>query len=108
MQIKVVIASSRSSYSGEEVRYSHGGGGLVAPLDPAVLAEGDVGAPVDQGLVGVVVVGQQALLELALVVEDCLEGGGQREETRQVLTGGVLLELGGGERFPAKLRNPKS
>lgn len=79
MQIKVVIASSRSSYSGEEVRYSHGGGGLVAPLDPAVLAEGDVGAPVDQGLVGVVVVGQQALLELALVVEDCLEGGVGKE-----------------------------
>lgn len=72
----MVIGSSGSSYSGEEVRYSHGGGGLVAPLDPAVLAEGDVGAPVDQGLVGVVVVGQQALLELALVVEDCLEGGG--------------------------------
>lgn len=74
MQIKVVIASSCSSYSGEEVRYSHGSGGLVAPLDAAVLAECDVGASVDQGLVGVVVVGQQALLELALVVEDCLEG----------------------------------
>lgn len=73
VQIKVVIASSCSSYSGEEVRYSHGSGGLVAPLDAAMLAERDVGASVNQGLVGVVVVGQQALLELALVVEDCLE-----------------------------------
>lgn len=55
------------------MRYSHGSGGLVAPLDAAMLAECDVGASVNQRLVGVVVVGQQALLELALVMEDCLE-----------------------------------
>lgn len=64
---------SCSSYSGEEVRYSHGSGGLVAPLDAAMLAECYVGASVNQGLVGVVVVRQQALLELALVMEDRLE-----------------------------------
>lgn len=73
MQIEFVIAGSRLSYSGEEVRDGHGGGGLAAPLHAAVLAERDVGASVDQRLVGVIVVGQQALLELALVVEDCLE-----------------------------------
>lgn len=67
------------------MRYSHGGGGLVAPLDAPVLAQCDVGASVHQRLVGVVVVRQQALLELALVVEDCLEGGGQRQETRWAL-----------------------
>lgn len=70
---KFVIASSCSSYSGEEVRYSHGSGGLVAPLDAAVLAERYVGPSVNQRLVGVVVVWQQALLELALVMEDRLE-----------------------------------
>lgn len=57
------------------MRDSHGSGGLVAPLHAAMLAQRDVGAPVDQRLVGVVVVGEQALLELALVVEDCLQGG---------------------------------
>lgn len=55
------------------MRYSHGSGGLVALLDTAMLAECYVGPSVDQGLVGVVVIGQQALLELALVMEDCLE-----------------------------------
>lgn len=55
------------------MRYSHGSGGLVAPLDAAMLAECYVGASVNQRLVGIVVVRQQALLELALVVEDCLE-----------------------------------
>lgn len=53
--------------------YSHGRGGLVAPLDAAMLAECYVGPSVNQGLVGVVVVRQQALLELALVMEDSLE-----------------------------------
>lgn len=57
------------------MRYSHGSGGPVAPLDAAMLAERYVGASVDQRLVGVVVVGEQALPELALVMEDCLEGG---------------------------------
>lgn len=53
--------------------YSHGSGGLVAPLHAAMLAECYVGASVNQRLVGVVVVWEQALLELALVMEDCLE-----------------------------------
>lgn len=62
---------------------SHGGGGLVASLYTAMLAEGDVEALVNKRLIGVVVVGQQSLLELALVLEDSLEkerrteGGGQ-------------------------------
>lgn len=55
------------------MRYSHGSGGLVAPLHAAMLAERYVGASVNQRLVGVVVVWEQALLELALVMEDCLE-----------------------------------
>lgn len=52
------------------MRYGHGSGGLVAPLHTAVLAERYVGASVNQRLVGVVVVREQALLELALVKED--------------------------------------
>lgn len=52
---------------------SHGGGHLVASLCAAMLAEGDVEALVNKRLVGVVVVGQQGLLELALVPEDFLE-----------------------------------
>ena len=55
------------------MRYSHGSGGLVAPLHAAMLAECYVEASVNQRLVGVVVVCEQALLELALVMEDCLE-----------------------------------
>lgn len=54
------------------MRYSHSSGGLVAPLHTAMLAECYVGASVYQRLVGVVVVWEQALLELALVMEDCL------------------------------------
>lgn len=57
----------------EEMRDSHGGGGPVASLHAAVLAEGDIEALVNKRLVGVVVVGQQRLLELALVHEDSLE-----------------------------------
>lgn len=64
------------------MRDSHGSGGLVAPLDAAVLAEGDVGASVNQRLVGVVVVRQQALLELALIMEDCLERTKRRDNGR--------------------------
>lgn len=60
---------------------SHGGGGLVASLYTAMLAEGDVGALVNKRLIGVVVVGQQSLLELALIPKDSLkmskEGQGQ-------------------------------
>lgn len=70
---KFVIAGLCSSYSGQEVRYSHGSGGLVAPLHAAMLAECYVGAPVNQRLVGVVVVREHALFELALVLENCLE-----------------------------------
>lgn len=55
------------------MRYSHGSCGLVAPLHAAMLAECDVGSSVNQRLVGVVIVREQALLELAFVVEDCLE-----------------------------------
>lgn len=74
----------------------HGGGGLVAPLYAAVLAEGDVEALVNKRLVGVVVVGQQSLLELALVPKDSLEmpqkrkerkGGGGCQQITQELTG---------------------
>lgn len=72
---------------------SHGGGGPVASLHAAVLAEGDIEALVNKRLVGVVVVGQQRLPELALVHEDSLEtetmgglrvggGGGEEEEDR--------------------------
>ena len=61
------------------MRYSHGSGGLVAPLHTAMLAECYVGASVDQRLVGVVVVREQALLELALVMEDCLEGDKEKD-----------------------------
>lgn len=51
---------------------SHGGGGFVASLYAAMLAEGDVEALVNKRLVGVVVVGQQSLLELALLPKDSL------------------------------------
>lgn len=54
------------------MRGGHGGGGPVAPLGAAMLAEGDVEALVNKRLVGVVVVGQQRLLELALVHEGSL------------------------------------
>ena len=52
---------------------SHGGGGLVASLYAAMLAEGDIEALVNKRLIGVVVVGQQSLLELALIHEDSLK-----------------------------------
>lgn len=51
----------------------HGGGGLVASLYAAMLAEGDIEALVNKRLIGVVVVGQQSLLELALIHEDSLK-----------------------------------
>lgn len=50
----------------------HGGGGLVASLNAAMLAEGNVEALVNKRLIGVVVVGQQSLLELAFIHEDFL------------------------------------
>lgn len=52
---------------------SHGGGGLVASLYAAMLAEGDVEPLVNKRLIGVVVVGQQSLLELALIPKDSLK-----------------------------------
>lgn len=66
----------------QEVCDSHGGGGPVALPHAAVLAQGDVEALVNKRLVGVVVVGQQRLPELALVHEGPLqhrkqEGGGE-------------------------------
>ena len=61
---------------------SHGGGGLVASLYAAMLAEGDIEALVNKRLIGVVVVGQQSLLELALVPEDSLQKGrGEERKT---------------------------
>lgn len=62
------------------MRHGHGGGGLVAPLHAAVLAERYVGASVRQRLVGVVVVREQTLLELALVMEDCLQRTERRDK----------------------------
>lgn len=77
----------------QEVCDSHGGGGPVALLHAAVLAEGDVEALVNKRLVGVVVVGQQSLPELALVHEGPLQhrkpGGGQREEVSRDRGGGA-------------------
>lgn len=51
----------------------HGGGGLVASFYTAMLAEGDVEPLVNKRLIGIVVVGQQSLLELALIPEDSLK-----------------------------------
>lgn len=65
------------------MRYSHGSGGLVAPLDAAMLAECNVRASVNQRLVGIVVVGEQTLLELALIVEDCLERTERQSQKRE-------------------------
>lgn len=53
------------------MRYSHGSGGLVASFDPAMLGESYVEASVNLRLIGIVVVRKQALLELALIMEDC-------------------------------------
>lgn len=62
-----IAGGSGLSEARQEVCDSHGGGGPVALLHAAVLAEGDVEALVNKRLVGVVVVGQQRLPELALV-----------------------------------------
>lgn len=70
----------------------HGGGGLVASLYAAMLAEGDIEALVNKRLIGVVVVGQQSLLELALIHEDSLKmpkrkkegGGGQSHDRHRI------------------------
>lgn len=56
------------------MRHSHGSSGLVAPLHAAMLAQGYVESSVHQRLVGIVVVGEQTLLEFTLIMEDCLQG----------------------------------
>lgn len=62
------------------MRDRHGGGGPVASLYAAVLAEGHVEALVNKRLIGVVVIGQQSLSEFAFVHEDSLkEKRGGRE-----------------------------
>lgn len=73
------------------MRDSHGGGGPVAPLHAAVLAEGDVEALVNKRLVGVVVVGQQRLPELALVREGSLENGKGRHDDARMAAARPLL-----------------
>lgn len=65
--------ASDLSEARQEVCDSHGGSGPVALLHAAVLAEGNVEALVNKRLVGVVVVGQQRLPELALVHEGPLQ-----------------------------------
>lgn len=65
------------SYSREEVSDRHGGAGLVASLHSAVFAEGDIESLVNGRLVGIIVIRQQGLLELALV----FKGGLKRKET---------------------------
>ncbi len=61
---------------------SHGGGGLVASFNTAMLAEGDIEALVNKRLIGVVVVGQQSLFELALIPENSLKMS-KRERQRE-------------------------
>lgn len=64
------------SYSREEVRDRHGGAGLVASLHSAVFAERDIESLVNGRLVGIIVIWQQGLLELALGYK----GGLKRKE----------------------------
>lgn len=66
---------------------SHGGGGLVASLYTAMLAEGDIEALVNKRLIGVVVVRQQSLLELALIHKDSLKM--PQKEEREKECGGM-------------------
>lgn len=67
------------------MRDSHGGGGPVASLYAAVLAEGHIEALVNKRLVGIVVVGQQSLSEFAFVGEGSLKQKSRgREQERSV------------------------
>lgn len=50
----------------------HGGGGFAAPLHAAMLTEGNIETLVNGGLIGIVVVWQQDLVELALIPKDRL------------------------------------
>ena len=62
------------SQPGEEVGDLHGGGHAVSLLGPPVLAQGNEHARVAVALIGIVVVGEEDLLELALIGEERLEG----------------------------------
>lgn len=52
---------------------SHRSGDSVSSLHPAMFAESDVESFVNRGLVYIVVIWQQGLLELALIVKDDLK-----------------------------------
>lgn len=65
------------------MRDSHGGGGPVASLYAAVLAEGHIEALVNKRLVGIVVVGQQSLSEFAFVGEGSLKEKGRGGENKR-------------------------
>lgn len=74
------------SQARQEMGDSHGGGGPVASLDTAVLAEGNIEALVNKRLVGVVVIGQQSLSEFAFVDEDSLKKKSQGRKQRGELS----------------------
>lgn len=74
------------SYSREEVSDGHGGAGLVASLHSAVFAESNIESLVNGRLVGIIVIRQQSLLELALG----FKVGLKRKETESDQTGKVL------------------
>lgn len=57
----------------------HGGGGLVASLHSAVFAESDIESLVNRGLIGIVVIWQQGLLELAFIFKGSLKDGEEKE-----------------------------
>ncbi len=57
----------------------HGRGGLVASLPSAVFAESDIESLVNGGLVGIVVIWQQGLVELAFVFKCSLKDGEEKE-----------------------------
>lgn len=76
------------------MRDSHGGGGPVAFLYTAVLAEGHVEALVNKRLVGIVVVGQQSLSEFAFVGEGSLKQKSQGQRTREGRSVNLLTVAG--------------
>lgn len=69
--------SHHNSYSGKEVCHGHFGCDPVASFAFAHFTEADVHARVRSGLIGVVVVGQDILLELAFIVVVSLRGRGR-------------------------------
>lgn len=74
---------------------SHDGGGLVASLYAAMLAEGNIEALVNKRLVGVVIVGQQSLLELALIHEDSLKMPKKEREREREGSVNLMTDTGG-------------